>query len=230
MKTDFVDRNAIAFSAQLKLAQGALPGYATLLKIATEDVAALGADSDYFEYCLNCQAILMQAAHEASHWKDLIRGGGQLPPTGSPVDPVMPAAVPAVAPGIEARFRALVGQIKASKNYNEAIGQALKIEGAEQTPPDYASLQPVLRVRVSGNAVRIEFGWQGYSAWLDLCELQVDRADGHGYVPLAFVSTNGCTDNQPFPATPTKWTYRAIFRVGNAQVGLWSLPVSVNVP
>ena len=32
-----------------------------------------------------------------------------------------------------------------------------------------------------------------------------------------------------FPAAPAKWTYRAIYRVNDAQVGLWSKPVSLTV-
>ena len=40
----------------------------------------------------------------------------------------------------------------------------------------------------------------------------------------------GYTDTVPFPATPVKWTYRAIYRVGDAQVGIWSAPVSITVP
>jgi hypothetical protein len=230
MKGDFVNRNSIAFLAQLKLVKSGLPGYATLLGVDPDDVTAQAADCDYFEYCLRSQNILHHASREATNWKDLMRNGGQLPPTGSPLAPVLPTAVTAVAPGIEARFRALVKQIKTSKNYNAAIGQALGIEGAQQTPPDYATLQPAIRVIVTGNAVLVEWGWQGYSAWLDWCELQVDRGDGHGFVPLTFDTTPGYTDNQPFPATPTKWTYRAIYRVGDAQVGVWSPPVSVNVP
>ena len=39
----------------------------------------------------------------------------------------------------------------------------------------------------------------------------------------------GYTDTAPFPAAPVKWTYRAIYHVGDSQVGLWSLPVSVTV-
>jgi hypothetical protein len=31
-----------------------------------------------------------------------------------------------------------------------------------------------------------------------------------------------CTDTTPFPATPAKWTYRGIFRVGDSRVGQWS--------
>jgi hypothetical protein len=36
-------------------------------------------------------------------------------------------------------------------------------------------------------------------------------------------------DTAPFPAAPTKWTYKAIYRVNDAQVGLWSNPVSITV-
>ena len=37
------------------------------------------------------------------------------------------------------------------------------------------------------------------------------------------------TDTAPLPPTPVKWTYRGIYRVGDAQVGVWSKPVSVTV-
>ena len=40
----------------------------------------------------------------------------------------------------------------------------------------------------------------------------------------------GYTDTQPFPAAPVKWTYRAIYRVSDAQVGVWSQTVNVTVP
>ena len=229
-KQDYVNKNDIAFSAQLKLTKGALPIYAGALGIAAGDVTSQAADCDYFEYSLICQGILLKAGHEATNWKDLIRGGGLLPPTGSPLDPVMPTPVTAVAPGIEARYRALANQAKSSKNYNTAIGKALGFEGSQQTPPDYTTIQPIITAVISGNAVQLGWGWQGYSAYLDMCEFQVDRNDGHGYVPLAFVSSPGYTDNQPFPATPVKWTYRAIYRVNNVQVGIWSLPVSISVP
>ena len=43
-------------------------------------------------------------------------------------------------------------------------------------------------------------------------------------------TTPGYVDTAPFPAVPTKWTYRAIYRVDDAQVGQWSAPVSVTVP
>ena len=43
------------------------------------------------------------------------------------------------------------------------------------------------------------------------------------------VSIPGYVDTQPFPATPVKWTYQAIYRVDDSRVGQWSNPVSVTV-
>ena len=72
-------------------------------------------------------------------------------------------------------------------------------------------------------------GLGGFSAFLDICELQVDRGDGKGFVALAFDTTPGYVDTQSFPAAPVKWTYQAIYRVGDSRVGQWSKPVSVTV-
>ena len=57
----------------------------------------------------------------------------------------------------------------------------------------------------------------------------VDRADGKGFVLLTIDTTPNYTDTQPFPAAKAIWTYKAIYRLDDAQVGRWSQPVSVNV-
>ena len=64
---------------------------------------------------------------------------------------------------------------------------------------------------------------------LDMAELQVDRGTGQGFVMLAFDTTPGYLDTLPFPATLTKWKYRAIYHAGDAQVGLWSAEVPIAV-
>jgi hypothetical protein len=71
--------------------------------------------------------------------------------------------------------------------------------------------------------------WDVFAAFLDMIELVVDRSDHKGEVLLAQDTTPNYTDTAPFPATPTKWTYRGIFRVGDSPVGEWSKPVSVTV-
>ena len=73
---------------------------------------------------------------------------------------------------------------------------------------------------MQAGTVFIGWGWQGFSAFLDLLELQVNR--GAGWGPLVSDTTPDYTDTTPFPAAPVKWKYRAIFRVGDATVGLWS--------
>jgi hypothetical protein len=71
--------------------------------------------------------------------------------------------------------------------------------------------------------------WFSTHAYLDQCEIQVDRGDGKGFILLTYDTTPGYNDTQPFPATPMKWTYKAIYRVNDAQVGLWSNPVTITV-
>jgi hypothetical protein len=120
--------------------------------------------------------------------------------------------------------------IKASSNYNDTIGEALGIEGSQQTGPDLTTVQPAISAVISGNQVNVKWGWGGNSAYLDICELQVDRGDGKGFGLLAYDTTPGYTDTQPFPTAPATWTYRAIYRVDDSQVGVWSQPASVTVP
>ena len=82
-------------------------------------------------------------------------------------------------------------------------------------------------VTLSGNAVQIGRGWGGNTSFLDMCEIQVDR--GTGWALLAFDTTPNYTDTTPMPATPAKWKYRAIYRVGDSKVGVWSNTVEIMV-
>jgi hypothetical protein len=229
IKSDPIQKNDLAFAAQMLTCKNNLPTYAAVLGLAPAEVDAQAADAVAFDYWVRSMNILHQDAQQFTAWKDLLRDGGTPPTDGAPGVPVLPAAVPVVAPGIEARFRALVQKIKGSPNYNVAIGDALNIEGAQQTPPDLSTVQPVLTLTLNGNHVEVGWGWQGNVAYLDQCEIQVDRGDGKGYVLLTFDPSPGYTDTTPLPATPAKWTYRRIYRVDEAQVGQWSSPVSITV-
>jgi hypothetical protein len=230
MKSDYINQNDDAFNAQLKTFKAGIGTYAAVIGVTAAQIAGQSADADSFDYTLKCMNIMANGALQWTAWKNIERAGGTPPASGAPVAPVFPAMVAAVAPGIEVRFRALVQSIKTNPNYNPAIGLALGIEGAQQTAPDLTTIQPVIDAMISGNHVNVKWGWGGNSAFLDICELQVDRGDGKGFVLLAFDTTPGYTDTQTFPAAPVTWTYRAIYRVGDSQVGQWSLPVSVTVP
>jgi hypothetical protein len=228
-KSSYISTTDDGFAHQLLTFKNAIGAYAAGLGVTAAQIAAQAADADYFNYVLQCQEIIQNASKQWTAWKDLARRGGSVPPTGAPVIPTFPPSVPVVAPGIEARFRALVKQIKANADYNESIGAALGIEGSEQVGPDYATLAPVLNLSISGDQVSIDWGWQGYSQFLDQCELQVDRGDGKGFVLLAIDTTPGYTDTQAFPSVTAKWMYQAIYRVEDNRVGQWSNPVSIAV-
>ena len=102
------------------------------------------------------------------------------------------------------------------------MGQILGLEGAQQSAPDLSTIQPALDAKVAGDHVAIKWGWGGNSAFLDLLEIQVDRGGAGGYSLLTYDTTPGYHDTTPLPATAAKWKYRAIYRVADARVGVWS--------
>ena len=189
---------------------------------ADPDIAQQAADASRFRAIVDFCGNMQNAAQSWTAEKNYERDGGDTAPAGQTV-PVLPAGFPAAVPaGIVTRFRALVKRVKAAKNYSPAIGQALGIEGSVQGAPDLTTIQAILTLTLMGNAVLVGWGWQGFSAFLDMLEIQVDRGDGKGWVFLTYDTTPNYTDTFPLPATPTKWKYRAIYRVGDAQVGVWS--------
>jgi len=90
--------------------------------------------------------------------------------------------------------------------------------------PREAHLQR-LEVKIIAGKVLIEWDCGGFGAYLDMIQLQVDR--GEGWADLNWNTTPGCTGTQPLPAALTTRKYRAIYHVGDEQVGLWSAEVSV---
>lgn len=193
------------------------------------DIVQQAADATRFRAIVDFCANMQNAAQGWTAEKNYERDGGDTAPAGQVV-PELPAGFPAaVLPGIVRRFRELVKRLKSLKNYTPTIGEALGIEGTVQTGPDMAIIQAIIALSIIGNAVLITWGWQGFSAFLDMLEIQVDRNDGKGWVFLTYDTTPNYTDTFPLPATPTKWKYRAIYRVGDAQVGVWSNTVEITV-
>jgi hypothetical protein len=95
-------------------------------------------------------------------------------------------------------------------------------------PFDTATLKPLLTLRLNGGKVEIPWDWGGYSGQLEGIEIQVDR-DGKGFTMLTIDTTAGYTDTAELPATPTKWTYRAIYRLNDTRIGQWSDEASITV-
>jgi hypothetical protein len=144
--------------------------------------------------------------------------------------PALPTGAAAVNTGALNRIFALVQSLKDSGKCSDTNASILGITGTAQSGPDYTTLQPVLTLVISGNQVFVKWNWGGYSGFLGSCEIWVDRGDGKGFVFLTIDTTPGYNDTQAFPTARTVWTYRAIYRVGEQQVGLWSQSVSTAVP
>ena len=228
-KSDFMPTDDNGKASLLILFRDNIGQFLATLTIlpADADIVQQAADAARFRAIVDFCGNMQNAAQGWTAEKNYERDGGDTAPAGQVV-PVRPAGFPAaVAPGIVARFRALVKRVKAAKNYSESIGQALGIEGPQHTAPDMATIQPVITVTTQGNQNLVGWGWGGNSQFLDQCELQVDR--GAGWAMLAIDTTPNYTDTAPLPAAPAKWKYRAIYRVGDAQVGVWSAVVEIVV-
>jgi hypothetical protein len=73
----------------------------------------------------------------------------------------------------------------------------------------------------------MQVGWKGNSRFLDMCVLQVNRANG--WTVLAFDPNPDYTDTMPFLATPIKGRYPAICRVGDNEIGPWRTTLETTV-
>jgi hypothetical protein len=145
------------------------------------------------------------------------------------VAPALPDGAVPVNTGAQNRIFALVQDIKNGGKCSAKDQATLGIVGSAQPGPDYTTIQPVFTVVIIGGQVVIKWNFGGYADFLDAIELQVDRNDGKGSVPLAMDTTPGYTDTQPFPAAKTVWTYRGIYLLNDGRVGVWSQNVSIAV-
>lgn len=208
-----------------------LPGKATVLGLAPELVAALVADALWLAYVLQ-------------NWLDAVRtfslgctqtaiaaqtgDGGAVVLPGF-VAPALPTGVTPQNEGALTRIFTAVQDVKNGHKCTDAIAAELGLVGSEDSGPDLTTVQPVISAKINGNEVALKWSWQGNRAWLDACEILVDRGDGKGYVPLTIDTTPNYNDTAPQPAAKTVWTYKAVYRLEDKPVGLWSQTVSVSV-
>ena len=209
-----------------------MPGYASALGLTVGQVAAAVADCAWLEYLLE-QWLPAERGFDQACTETLLAArsgsgdGAMSLPAFNP--PAPPSGVSAVAPGAQERIIALVQALKRSGKCTDSIGADLRIVGSAAAGPDLSAVGPVLKANVSGDRVRLKWGWQGMRVWLSSCEVHVDRGGGAGFALLTIGTRPGSVDKHPFPATRTVWSYKAIYRANDAEVGRWSPTVSVAV-
>jgi hypothetical protein len=229
-KIDLISKADYAFARQMMMFKENIGQHSAALGLTPAQVAAQAADADYYNYVVQSHGLMQTHVKSWTALKQSLRRGDVNAEAHEFPAFVLPAAPPPVARGVERRFRTLVRQVKASVHYDLVIGTELGIEAADHAAPDYTAIRPKITATINGDHVDIGWDWQGHRAFLDLCEIQVERGVGLGFGPLVHSTTPGYEDKTAFPAEPARWRYRAIYRVGNAQTGQWSNIVSVSVP
>lgn len=211
-----------------------LPPYTGVLGLTAPQVTASVADCNWLIYVLQLwlpavRAWALSGTEALAEAQTGVGNSPQILPLFTP--PALPIGTAAVNPGALDRIFALVQAIKEGGKTTDTINTNLRIVGSEQTPPDYATLQPVLAASIAGGQVHVKWGWEKFSAFLDSCELQVDRGDGKGFGLLTIDTTPNYTDTQSFPAPGQSalWKYKGIYHQGDQRVGQWSDVASVAV-
>ncbi len=223
-KLDYIPRDDERKAALFEQFRDSIGGYAAVLGLSAGQVASQAADSHYFRYVLNHSRSMQNSSSQWVSYKvNLLTGGDQAGTR--PVMPGEPAAPPAtVAPGILARFRALVRQIKAAPNYSEAMGRGLGLVGPESVAPDPALLAPVISLRLHGSDVEVVWN----KGDMEAIEIQVDRGDGV-FALLAVDTRPNYIDTEDFPVPAARWGYRAIYLRDAKRLGQWSGTAHITV-
>ena len=202
-----------------------LPLYKTLLEISDQNMAILTTDASDFRLAFNTSGEAQAFGQSWTAYKNLLRDGtGDMTPW--PVG-FIPPQTPStsIKPGVIPRMSALITQIKAHKNYTEAIGKDLWIIASKQViDPDL--WKPVLNIRLQAGHPQIIWT-KGDAAAL---EIWVDRGDGN-YALLTINTEPYTLDNGSLPAPDTSqvWHYKAIYLLHDERVGEWSDIISVTV-
>ena len=202
-----------------------LPLYKTLLEISDQNMATLTTDASDFRLAFNTSGEAQAFGQSWTAYKNLLRDGtGDMTPW--PVG-FIPPQTPStsIKPGVIPRMSALITQIKAHKNYTEAIGKDLWIIASKQViDPDL--WKPVLNIRLQAGHPQIIWT-KGDAAAL---EIWVDRGDGN-YALLTINTEPYTLDNGSLPAPDTSqvWHYKAIYLLHDERVGEWSDIISVTV-
>jgi len=143
-----------------------------------------------------------------------------------PTAPILQVAPAPVAGGVFDRISKLAVRIKASLNYTESIGYDLGIIAPDNVT-DLTSLKPFLNIKLNAGRPHIKCS-KGIA---DAIDLYVDRKNGEGFVFIARLLKADYIDKVNLPATTPilEWDYKAMFVIGNDNVGLMSSITSILV-
>lgn len=206
---------------------GKLNEHAATLEVAAATVTDMQTAAAYLGYVFNVHQGLKNNVKEMTAYKRQLIDGRIGATVGAlPTLPDLGTAPTAVTFPIFSRVQQLVQVLRNHPAYTASIGQDLGIIGAEQST-DTSTLKPVLKLSIVANEVIVK--WTKGSA--TSIDIYVDRSDGKGMIYLANDYSPPYEDRITLAPDnpPALWSYRAIYRVGDKQVGQYSDVVSITV-
>jgi hypothetical protein len=201
--------------------------YASTVGVTPAEVTAVHNDSAFYQYIVNMLDSYKQSLNNITSYKNLLKHSAGTEHLGAiPAAPTLSAAPTAVTEGVFDRISKLAQRIKASLNYTESIGNDLGIIAPISTI-DLTTLKPDLIIKLDAGRPHIKCA-KGVSDGIDL---YVDRKDGTGFVLIGRLLKTDFIDTANLPAaTPlAEWDYKAMFFIGNDNVGLMSAVESIVV-
>lgn len=225
-KKYFFPRNEAERLQWLQVFSSKLASYATKYEISAADVADMVNGFIVLTYWTNFLNQYRGFVTKLGKYRNEL-GSSREAASAEPGAPVLPVAPAPVPPGIYLRAIAIAGRIKSHKLYTEADGDDLGLEGEVILPPDINTVKPVISVHLIGGG-NPEILWT--RGMMDSIDIYVDRGNGT-WVFLGTDTVPNFTDNSPLPAVgqTAVWKYRCIYKLDDAQVGLWSDDVSITV-
>lgn len=201
--------------------------HGSTLGLTAAEITAIQKDAEMFLYILNMHEAYKQTVNNISAYKNLLKHAvGQQHIGALPVAPILPVAPATVAEGVFDRISNNVKRIKAHVNYTDAIGNDLGIIAPTQTI-DVNAMQPDLKITIDAGRPHIKCN-KGYA---DAIDLYVDRNDGAGFVLIGRLLKLDYIDvvNLPLNMALAEWHYKAMYVIGNDNIGLMSPVVSALV-
>ena len=204
-----------------------LTTHASILGISPAEVTSVQNDAAAFMYIMTMQKLIKQSLQNITAYKSLMKHAVDQQHLGAlPIIPTITSPPPPVPEGIFDRVSKLAQRIKASPNYTTNIGSDLGII-SPSSKTDLYTLQPNLKLYLDAGHPHIKCS-KGIAEALDL---YVDRKDNLGFVLIGRFLIFDYVDKTPLPNDHTlvEWDYKAIYVIGNDNVGLMSHITSIIV-
>lgn len=201
--------------------------YAQQFGLTATDLATVQRDCTAFTQTVQYNDDVHQHARAVALFKKQLRNASQqIPVTAFPVPPSPPTLTAGQASGIFNRVVQLADRIRSHAAYTPAIGQSLGIVYPENNI-DFNTIAPELTVRLDAGHPLLH--WKKGPA--DGVAIYVDRRDGNGFVHLADTVKVAYLDTASLPTGTysATWDYKIRYFIGDDEVGLFSVVISVNV-